>query len=129
MKMNQVRSQIQSMLHVESGADGFRATFKADSDFMLFRDHFRGRPVVPGISLIQAVLLAGAAHEGADDLRLCALKNAKFFAAVLPDDQVLIDAAVVRGEDSTVDIKANLTVNQKRLAQIALTARPAPAGR
>ena len=121
--MNRVRNQLKSMLRVEPCEGGFSATLKVDPDFVLFPDHFQSNPILPGICLIQSVLLAGAIRLGVSDLRLCSLKNVKFTAPVLPADLVLIDAQFSDQDDGAVLIKANLRTAEKRLAQLSLVAR------
>lgn len=121
--MNQVRNQLKSMISVESCEGGFTATLRVDPAFVLFPDHFPSNPILPGICLIQSVLLAGAICQGVLDLRLCTLKNAKFTAPVLPGDLVLIDAQVSRHDDDLLLIKASLRCVGKRVAQLLLVAR------
>lgn len=120
--MNRVRNQLESMLRVQPREGGFSATLSVDPAFILFPDHFQSNPILPGICLIQAVLLAGAISQGVPTLRLRKLKNAKFMAPVLPNDQVLIDAQLSAQDDGTFLIKATLRTADKRLAQFSLEA-------
>jgi len=120
--MNPVRIQIRSMLTPLPASTGFRALFKVDPGFMLFPDHFPGRPVMPGICLVQAVLLAGEAWLGGTMLQLETLRNAKFLGIVQPGDEVVIEGSVSRHDDRWVLIEADLRSGGKRIAQISLTA-------
>jgi len=121
--MNSVRSQIKSMLKVEPRAGGFRASFKISPDLSIFPDHFSYSQILPGVCLIQAVLLSGAMSQGMDDLRLVAVKNAKLLQPILPGEEVLIDADVATALDGQITIKAKITGAEKRRAEISLTAR------
>lgn len=57
--------------------------------------HFPGRPVVPGVMLLDAALgLIVAARPG---LRLAGLARVRFLAPVLPDDAVAVLAAAPDG--------------------------------
>ena len=120
--MNPVRRQIRSMLTFQPGPVGFRALLKVDPDFMLFPDHFPGQPVLPGICLVQAVLLAGEAWLGGTALRLGTLKRAKFLGIVRPGDEIVIEGSATRHDDGSVRIKADLSKRGKRVAQVSLTA-------
>ncbi len=119
--MNPVRLQIRSMLTCQPSPTGFRALLKVDPGFMLFPDHFPGQPVLPGICLVQAVLLAGEAWLGSAVLRLGTLKRAKFLGIVEPGDEIVIQASATRHDDGSVQIKADLSRTGKRIAQISLT--------
>jgi len=123
--MNSVRLQICSMLTPQPAPTGFRALLKVDPGFMLFPDHFPGQPVLPGICLVQAVLLAGETWLGGAALRLETLKSAKFLGIVQPGDEVVIEGSATRHDDGSVRIKADLSSRGKRIAQISMTARQA----
>ncbi len=120
--MNSVRLQIRSMLTSQPVATGFRALLKVDPGFMLFPDHFPGQPVLPGICLVQAVLLAGEAWLGGTALRLGTLKSAKFLGIVRPGDEIVIEGSATRHDDGSVRIKADLSKRGKRIAKVSLTA-------
>lgn len=120
--MNPVRLQIRSMLTSQPSPTGFRALLKVDPGFMLFPDHFPGQPVLPGICLVQAVLLAGEAWLGGTALRLGTLKRAKFLGIVRPGDEIVIEGSATRHDDGSVRIKADLSRRGKRIAQVSLTA-------
>lgn len=111
------------MLEVQPRSGGFSATLRIDPGFALFPDHFRSNPILPGICLVQAVLLAAARCSGRRNLRLQQLKNAKFMAPALPNDQVLIDAELAIQQDGGLLIKASLRTAEKKVAQLSLVAR------
>ncbi len=120
--MNPVQLQIRSMLTFQPNATGVRAVLKVDPGFMLFPDHFPGEPVLPGICLVQAVLLAGESWLGGTELRLRTLKRAKFLGIVRPGDEIVIEASATHNDDGSVRIKADLSKKGKRVAQVSLTA-------
>ena len=94
---------------------------------LFFRIIFRIRPILPGICLVQAVLLAGAASQGLEELRIRVLKNLKFMQPVRPGQSVSIDAQMTPVGDGDFAIKAKLSVEDKRCAEVSLVAWPAPA--
>jgi 3-hydroxymyristoyl/3-hydroxydecanoyl-(acyl carrier protein) dehydratase len=114
------------MLRTESRNGGFQATLQVDEQFVLLPDHFPGNPILPGMCMVQAVLLAAAAAMGENDLRLCTVKNAKLVQPVFPGDAVVIDADMRRDADGQIAIKAKLSSNGERRAEISLTARTIP---
>lgn len=123
MTMNPLREQIRSMLRVEAREGGFRATFNVGADLMVLPDHFRDHPILPGICMVQAILVAGAIARGVPDLRVTRLKNAKLMQPVQPGDEVIIDAEVTPGAQDDLAIKAKLFVGEQRRAEFSLTAR------
>ncbi|MGD0463271.1 MAG: hypothetical protein ABSB74_12370 [Tepidisphaeraceae bacterium] len=122
--MNPVRKQIQSMLRVEERDGGFRAWFDVDPNLSVLPDHFPNRPILPGICMVQAVLLAGAARQGVAELRVRLLKNAKWLQPVEPGQQVVIDAEMIPVNDGDFHIKAKLSVAGGRCAEFSLVVRP-----
>ncbi len=122
--MNPLREQIRSMLRVEPREGGFRVTFSVGADLMVLPDHFRDHPILPGICMLQAILVAGAITRGVPDLRVTRLKNAKLMQPVQPGDEVIIDADVTIGAEDDIGIKAKLFVGNQRRAEFSLIAIP-----
>jgi len=120
--MNSIRRQMKSMLSVEPRAGGFRAVLNVAADLSILPDHFAGAPILPAVCLIQAILLAAASACGDADLRLTTLKNAKLVGPIFPGDQVIIDADTNQVSDGQITIKAKVTGNQKRRAEISMVA-------
>lgn len=118
--MNRVRQQLASMLQVQRGQDGFTADLRVKSSLSILPDHFPQAPVVPGMCLVQAVLMAAEAQTGRR-LRLRKLANAKFMAPAMPEMPIAM-AGTVTTVDSSIQVKASLTSDGKRLAQIVLVA-------
>ena len=117
-----VVQQLGSMLRLTPVEGGFRASLHVDMSLSILRDHFRDRPILPGVCLVQAVLLGVAGCRSGATARLCELKHAKFFHAAVPGDQVDIDAQMVNQPDGTVNVNAKVTVEGRRLAQVSLVA-------
>ena len=121
--MNPLRQQIRSMLRVETRETGFRAIFNVDADLMVLPDHFPGNPILPGICMMQAILVAGATAKGLEDLKLVRLKNAKMMQPVQPGDQVIIEAEVSES-GGELAIKSKLLVGDQKRAEFSLVASP-----
>ena len=133
---NRLRGEIRDMLRVEqraggfaSGGSAFRAVLDVDTSLGVFPDHFRDGPILPGICLVHAVLLAGAKTRGVDELRIRVLKNLKLTQPVRPGQRVKIEAEMTpvggsggfafRGD---LAIKAKLSVGDRRCAEVSLVA-------
>ncbi len=125
--MNPLRTKIGKMLKLERREGGFGAVLAVDGKLPIFPDHFPDQAILPGICLVQAVLLAGAASQGLEELRIRVLKNLKFMQPVRPGQSVSIDAQMTPVGDGDFAIKAKLSVEDKRCAEVSLVAWPAPA--
>jgi 3-hydroxymyristoyl/3-hydroxydecanoyl-(acyl carrier protein) dehydratase len=125
--MGSVREQIRSMLHVTSREGGFRAVFQVRADLQILPDHFRDAPLLPGVCMVQAVLLAGAEAAGASDLRLVRLKTAKMMQPILPGKEIIIEADTSSDAFGNISIKARLFGGERRRAEFSLVARPVAA--
>lgn len=123
--MNAVREQIQSSLSTQPREGGFIARFTLGPEFLLLPDHFPSQPIFPGICMLQAVLLAGAAARGLPDLRLLRLKNSKLLQPILPGDELTIDADMTDSKETRpeIAIKAKLSVAGQKRAEFLLVAQ------
>jgi 3-hydroxyacyl-[acyl-carrier-protein] dehydratase len=128
LTVNPIRAQIRSMLQVEPKPGGFRALLTVRHDLSLFPDHFPNNPILPGLCMLQAVLLAAAISRGLPDLRLQSLKNAKLMQPIAPGDEVTIEADTTDAADGRINIKATFlsgqTRPQTRRAEFSLVAHP-----
>lgn len=125
--MNPLRTEIGEMLKVEGREGGFGAVLTVDGKLPIFPDHFPDQAILPGICLVQAVLIAGAMCQDVDELRIRMLKNLKFMQPVRPGQRVLIDAQMMPVGDGDFVIKAKLSVEDRRCAEVSLVASPGPA--
>lgn len=121
---NVVREQIRSLLCVEPRESGVCAQLIVDPNLIVLGDHFRGYPILPGICMIQAVLLASAARQGLADLHVYTVKNAKMMYPVRPGERLVIDADIAPNPDGSFVIKAKLSSGDKRCAEFSLVAGP-----
>jgi len=75
------------LLDLEGDAAAFRARFRFPADLEVFRGHFPGHPIVPGVFLIEAVRIVAERIEGRA-LRIVRVRDAKITAVVEPDTTV-----------------------------------------
>jgi 3-hydroxymyristoyl/3-hydroxydecanoyl-(acyl carrier protein) dehydratase len=76
----------------ETRQDTAESRFLLISEAPFLAGHFPGRPILPGVAIIDAALMACRAAAGARHLRLDAISAARFFAAVLPGDELTLCA-------------------------------------
>jgi 3-hydroxyacyl-[acyl-carrier-protein] dehydratase len=105
-----------SLVSFERTGDGFRAVFRFAGDLDVFRGHFPGHPLVPGIFLIEAVRCA-AERALASELRIAEVVDARFGAEVGPEDDVEIEA-----ELSDLTCKAKLGAKTRIHLRLAVLA-------
>jgi 3-hydroxymyristoyl/3-hydroxydecanoyl-(acyl carrier protein) dehydratase len=120
--VNPLREDIRTLLRVDNRDGGFSAELVVDENLRILPDHFPGQPILPGICMVQAVLLGGAARHGLVDLHLRALKNMKLTQPVRPGTKIFIDADMTRSPDGGWAIKARLSACGRRCAEISLIA-------
>lgn len=123
-----VREQLTSMLQTQPRKGGFTATLTVDASLSIFPDHFASGPILPGVCMIQAVLIAAANASGVKEFRLSSLKTAKMTAPVRPGDVVSIDGTLASLAEGKTMIRAKLTCRDQRCAEFSMTALPLPGG-
>lgn len=118
--MNTIRKEIRDALSVAPYPDGegFDAEFMLNGDFTGFEGHFPGNPILPGIYLVTACLLAAGEALGSS-VKMSRLKSAKFFSPVAPGEKVAIKASFEQREAEKM-MKAQLSCDERRVAQIVL---------
>src|SRR5690606_27383529 len=78
------------------GEAGFEARFRFPAALEVFAGHFPGRPLVPGVFLLEATRL-GCERALGQPVRIALVKRAKFAAEVHPDEEVVVRASLEPG--------------------------------
>lgn len=116
-----MKKEIIKHVKVKAPGDGtFSAEFCFPASFVGFDGHFPQQPVLPGVCLIQAVLVA-AEQALAKTLELEEIVLAKFIAFTLPDEK--LSAACSVSDDGVV--RAKIVRGEDRIAEIRLRVRDA----
>jgi len=97
-----------------------------------FQGHFPGRPVMPGVLIIEAMAQAGGvlSHVTMIDVEpkplffLAGVNDARFRRTVLPGDQLVINVDVIRIKRGIWFYKCNATVDGKLAVAADITCAP-----
>ncbi len=115
-----MRQDILDALEKTPSRDGNRllATFRFRPDQAVFRGHFPGQPLLPGVFQIELTLVAFAAVLGRP-CRLVAVRKAKFLKPVVPGDLLTLEA-VVADVEGRQEVRATLLVDGLPVAKLIL---------
>ena len=117
-RMSREIAQHMSVL-CEPGENQLVATFLFPTDFIGFQGHFPGKPILPGVCEIQAVL-AMLSSWRSKNIRLGAVRLAKFLAPIGVDEEIEVTCEVTREDFRGLAVKAIVSVagTQKALLWI-----------
>lgn len=111
---------------------GIQALVTIDPKDAIYKAHFPGHPVTPGVCLIQAVSELMEQHYGRK-LMICNLKNVRFLSAIIPDktQTVLFDIQCgyqtdtdEQSRDTRISCKATISKNGTPCAKMSLVFEP-----
>src|SRR5262245_12839872 len=101
-----------------------------DAGDSMFRGHFPGDPIVPGVILTEALAqLAGiVAGKPGRALRLAAIKSMKFPSAARPGEQIDLSARMTGAMGGLVQCAVEARVGDRVIAEgVIVLAEPVPA--
>jgi beta-hydroxyacyl-ACP dehydratase FabZ len=97
-----------------------------------FQGHYPGKPIMPGVLIIEAMAQAGAIlilsqpeNEGMAPL-IGSIDNVKFKRPVVPGDQLISDTELLWFRSSIGKMKATASVNGETVATMELTFKVIP---
>ncbi len=110
-----IRTQIDCCIQEVTTHDGrIVATLCFGKDFLGFQGHFPQASILPGVCLLETVLVLIQRLKGAS-VHMTELVVSKFFATVVPDQMVTVDC-MLKGDT----IVAHVKTNTERIAQIKM---------
>jgi len=108
------------MFNLSGAAEGqMTASFIFSQEFTGFQGHFPGRPVLPGVCMIQAVVVMLQVREG-KKIRLKEIVLAKFFSSVSCGEKLIVDCRECMRDSNEILMKASVSNNNKRIAELHL---------
>jgi 3-hydroxymyristoyl/3-hydroxydecanoyl-(acyl carrier protein) dehydratase len=108
-----------------SGADGFSARIVFPTEFVGFKGHFPGRPVLPGVCLIQTALVA-LSRVLDKPVELKRLVSAKWMAPVLPGEEIVLSLSLKDPENSLLGARVVVMRGAGKVAEFSLEVVVAP---
>jgi len=110
-----MRDEIKKQMKILSQtAESVAGEFCFSKNFSGFQGHFPVQPVLPGVCLIQAVLVLAESLHNAPPV-LLEIISAKFFSVVTPDCPVQMNCTLENGT-----LKASVSGEAGRIAEIKL---------
>ncbi len=94
------------ILSCETLADGsYSCTISINPGHEIFRGHFPGRPVVPGVMTLMMTRRCAERARGLGKTRIASVKDAKYVAPIVPDgDDVVVSLTV----DDELNVRADV---------------------
>jgi 3-hydroxymyristoyl/3-hydroxydecanoyl-(acyl carrier protein) dehydratase len=120
--MSVIRQEIQRCMSDWKSGSGSQiyASFEFPKSFIGFQGHFPDRPVVPGVCLVQSVVIMLEKWHGGP-VRLKEISNAKFYAPATSGEVLEVVCGVREKTDTQIRADAVVTHNGKKIAEIRLT--------
>ncbi len=117
--MNIIRRQIKEYIRVidDNQDEVFRARITFPASFTGFAGHFPDNPVLPGVCMVQAVLVM--AGLGGRNPILKRIIQAKYFQPVFPGEEITLDYRETKN-NGTSELRAGITRGDKKIARIRL---------
>ena len=119
---------VDKILHLESGKN-VSAIKNVTINEPFFTGHFPGKPVMPGVLLLEVMAQAGGflVLHSIDEpekkfIYLSSIKSAKFKSIVQPGDQLLIKARLDKFKMGTCKIISQIYVDNKLITECELLA-------
>lgn len=116
---------VDKITHLENGKHAIGIKNVTMNDYF-FKGHFPGRPVMPGVLIIEAMAQVGgvmmlSSEENRGKLAFfMSCNNAKFRRTVLPGDKLVLDVVAEKIKSKTGQVRARALVDDKVVAEADL---------
>jgi len=119
--MSKLKNEIKSCMRNLSKGDPktLTARFCFPQDFLGFKGHFPGRPILPAVCQIQAAILM-LQEAKQKSVRLKEIILAKFFAPVTADKEVIFSLKESAAFEAEEEIEVLVSYKDKKISQLKL---------
>jgi 3-hydroxymyristoyl/3-hydroxydecanoyl-(acyl carrier protein) dehydratase len=125
--MSVLTQEIQACLSAVTGngQDGFSARIIFPTEFVGFKGHFPGRPVLPGVCLIQTAVVA-LSSALKQPVELKRLVSAKWMMPVLPGEELVLSLFVKDLAAPLKGVRVTVMRGTGKVAEFSLAVAVAP---
>ncbi len=104
---------------IESQSDEIRCKVKLNAEHFIYKAHFPGNPVTPGVCLVQMAteILSQEYHQ---DLVLDVLKNIKFKKIVRPEDEPVFVFTHITADEQQLCASISIENNEELFAKLSV---------
>jgi len=110
-------------LPTQTDTGTFEASFAFPADLPVFKGHFPGNPIVPGVLLIECVRYA-LSQKLARPMRLVACARVKFKGLIRPAQEFELKASYRPLSDESYAVKASISYQGETMATFAMSFKP-----
>ncbi|MEA3506967.1 MAG: 3-hydroxyacyl-[acyl-carrier-protein] dehydratase FabZ, partial [Elusimicrobiota bacterium] len=89
---------------------------KLTGDEYFFEGHFPGRPIMPGVLIVEAISQTAMAVIGQSDLKLSGVEKIRFRQTIEPDDILKIDVEIEKGDAGKFKVEGEVVVDRNTAA-------------
>ena len=110
-----------TVLSIERNGQALKATLKLHKEHEVFKGHFPGNPVLPGVCMIQMIKELIEENLG-KQLFLCMASNVKFMAIINPEVNDIIDLELdIAEENDLVKVKNTISIEETVALKLSAT--------
>ena len=116
-----LRDSLYTIVSESKGEGSHDFNIKLDPEHFIYKAHFPGEPITPGVCIMQIAkeLLEEAVSE---DLVLSCVKNIKFLRIISPNEvtDVCYSLAKISREDDQIKVQVTVTAGEEAYAKLSL---------
>ena len=116
-----LRDSLYTIVSESKGEGRHDFNIKLDPEHFIYKAHFPGEPITPGVCIMQIAkeLLEEAVSE---DLVLSCVKNIKFLRIISPNEvtDVCYSLAKISREDDQIKVQVTVTAGEDAYAKLSL---------
>ena len=116
-----LRDSLYTIVSESKGEGWHDFNIKLDPEHFIYKAHFPGEPITPGVCIMQIAkeLLEEAVSE---DLVLSCVKNIKFLRIISPNEvtEICYSLAKISREDDQIKVQVTVTAGEDAYAKLSL---------